>query len=73
MDYAQRQKFVRQAAAAAVYAAGVATLIYAQSPEGDEEWEIDSTTVEMAETAINVCFSSFFFFMESITGSWFFE
>ena len=45
MDYAQRQKFMRQAALAVVYTAGIAALIYAQAPEDEEEeWELDSTT-----------------------------
>jgi len=48
MDYAQRRKFALQIALAAVCVAGITTLIYAQAPEGDEEWELDSTTAEMA-------------------------
>lgn len=61
MDYAQRQKFARQIALAVVCVAGITALICAQAPEGDEEWELDSTTAEMAESVINVChcFSSF--------------
>jgi hypothetical protein len=55
MDYAQRQKFALQIALAAVCVAGITALICAQTPEGDEEWELDSTTAAMAESVINVC------------------
>ena len=52
MDNTQRQKF---AALAAVCVAGIMVLVCAQALEGDWEWEIDSTTAEMAESVINVC------------------
>jgi hypothetical protein len=57
MDNTQRRKFALQIALAAVCVAGITALICAQAPEleGDEEWEIDSTTAEMAESVINVC------------------
>jgi hypothetical protein len=55
MDYAQRQKFILQIAAVVACVAGVTALICAQALEADEEWEIDSTTAEMAESVINVC------------------
>jgi hypothetical protein len=55
MDYAQRRKFALQLAAVAVCVAGVTALICAQAPEGDEDWEIDSTTAEMAQSVIDVC------------------
>ena len=46
-----------QAAAAVVCAIGVMALIRAQAPdlESDEDWEIDSTTAEMAQSVISVC------------------
>ena len=57
MDYEQRRKFAMQAAAAVVCAIGVMALICAQAPdlESDEDWEIDSTTAEMAQSVISVC------------------
>jgi hypothetical protein len=54
MDYAQRQKFTLQIAAAAGAAAAVTALICAQAPEGDEDWEIDSATAETVENVVNV-------------------
>ncbi|KIM78293.1 hypothetical protein PILCRDRAFT_90685 [Piloderma croceum F 1598] len=54
MDYAQRRKFALQIAFAAACAAGIMALICAQALEGDEEWELDSTTVEMAERVIKL-------------------
>ena len=40
-----------------VCAIGVMALICAQAPdlESDEDWEIDSTTAEMAQSVISVC------------------
>ena len=57
MDYKQRRKFTMQAAAAVVCAIGVTALICMQAPdlESDEDWEIDSTTAEMAQSVISVC------------------
>jgi hypothetical protein len=55
MDYAQKQKFAAQIALAAVCTVGVTALICAQTPEDDEEWEVDSTTADMAEKVIDVC------------------
>jgi len=58
MDYAQRQKFALQIALAAACVTGIMALICVQAPEGDKEWELNSTTAEMAESVINVCYFS---------------
>jgi hypothetical protein len=49
------EKFTLWIAVAAVCVTGVMTLIYTQTLEGDEEWELNSTTAEMSENVINVC------------------
>jgi len=62
MDYQQRRIFLQQAAAAVVCAAGVAAVIYAQSLESEsesEEFELDETTVELAQSVTRVIFPNF--------------